>query len=219
MPIFAFILEKDKNLVMNIVSIKGDNRTTFGKKANKALRKEGRVPCVIYGGEKNIHFSAKEIAFKPLIYTPEFKLAEITIDDKTYKCFLKDSQFHPVTDKLVHLDFIELVPNKEIRVELPVVFRGVSPGVKIGGKLIQSLRRVKVRTTPENLVDTVVIDISNLQLGQAIRVKDIDVQEGIEIINTPSIPVAVVEVPRALRGDDAIEAEAEAEEATAEAEA
>ena len=207
---------------MNVVSLSGENRTEFGKKANKALRKKGLVPCVIYGGEKNIHFYAKEITFKPLVYTHEFQLAEITVDGNTYKCFLKEKQFHPVTDKLVHLDFIELVPKKEIRVDLPVVFRGFSPGVKDGGKLIQSLRRVKVRTTPENLVDTVVIDISELQLGHAIRVRDIDVQKGIEIINSPSIPVAAVEVPRALKGLDDKEDEdatAETAEATTEAEA
>jgi large subunit ribosomal protein L25 len=184
---------------MEIVKIQGSARTDLGKKANKQLRKNGLVPCVIYGGDKPVHFSAEHGSFRSLIYTPEFKLAEIELGGGTFKCILKDIQMHPVTDSLVHIDFIELVPNKTVKVEIPVKFRGVSPGVKTGGKLISNLRRIKVKTTPEKLTDHLTLDISTLELGHAIRVKDIDVLEGVEVMNSPNIPVASVEIPRALK--------------------
>lgn len=197
---------------MKVVEIKGTLRKDLGKKASKLVRKEEKVPCVIYGGEEPIHFTADVNSFRSLIYNPDFKLAEIVLDNgKTVRCILKESQFHPVTDQIVHLDFIELVPNKVVKVEIPVRFKGTSPGVKLGGKLIQSLRRVKVKTTPEKLVDELLLDISTLQLGHSIRIRDIEVGEGIEIMNSPGIPVASVEIPRALKSATAA-AEKEEEE-------
>lgn len=188
---------------MQIVSISGSPRTDLGKKHNKQLRKAGAVPCVIYGGESPIHFSAPAGVFRPLIYTPDFKLVEIEVEGKTYKCIMKDTQFHPVTDALMHVDLLELVANKKVNVELPVKFVGVSPGVKNGGKLIQNLRRIKVKTTPEKLIDHLTLDISDLALGSAIRIRDITAVDGIEVINSPAIPVATVEVPRALKSAEA----------------
>jgi len=192
---------------MKTVSISGSPRTALGKKHNKQLRKTGAVPCVIYGGEAPIHFSALAGVFRPLIFTPEFKLAEVEVDGKSYKCILKETQFHPVTDDLMHVDLLEMVPNKKFNVELPVKFVGVSPGVKNGGKLIQNLRRIKVKTTPEDLVDHLTLDISELELGHAIRIRDITAIDGVEVTNSPAIPVATVEVPRALKSaeDEAAE--------------
>lgn len=209
---------------MNVVSLSGDNRTDFGKKANKALRRKGLVPCVIYGGkrDKNIHFYAKEIVFKSLIYTHEFKLAEITVDGKTYKCFLKDKQFHPVTDKLVHADFIELVPNYPINVEIPIHFEGTPQGVTDGGVFIQNLRRLKVLTTPEHLTDHLVLNVAELKLGGVARIRDIIKIEGLEIQTNLSTPVASIKVPRTVKtaeeGEGA-EGEASETEAATEAEA
>ena len=208
---------------METVQINGSERKELGKKGNKQLRREGKVPCVIYGGENPVHFSAPAGAFRPIIYTPKFKIAEIKVGSDTYKCILKDTQMHPVTDELVHVDFIELVPNKQIKVEVPVKFVGTSPGVKNGGKLISNLRRIKIKTTPESLTDHLVLDISSLLLGHAIRVRDIETVEGVQIINSPSIPVASVEIPRALKsaaaGEEGVEGEegapAEEEEAAA----
>ncbi len=184
---------------MDTVAIKGNSRSDFGKSATKNIRRNGQVPCVIYGGEEIVHFSAAPIDFKSLIYTADFKLAEIELDGKKYKCFLKDAQFHPVSDDLLHIDFIELIDGKSINLELPVRFKGAAPGVKTGGKLYQKLRSVKVKTTPEHLVDQIVMDVSSLELGQSIRVRDIEELEGIAIMSSPGIPVASVEVPRALR--------------------
>ena len=184
---------------METVTINGTSRGDMGKKSSRTLRKQGQVPCVIYGGDKTIHFASEPKAFKSLIFTPEFKLAEITVDGTAYKCILKDAQYHPVTDEIVHLDFLQLVPNKKVKVNIPVGFKGVSPGVKLGGKLIQKLRHIIVKTTPENLVDELLFDISGMELGSSIRVRDLKAIDGIEVMNSPGIPVASVEIPRSLK--------------------
>ncbi len=198
---------------MESVAIKGTARTDLGKKGTKAVRNEGQVPCVIYGGENVVHFSAKPFDFRSLIYTPDFKIAEIELDGKTYRCFIKDLQMHPVTDELVHVDFMELVDGQSIKLEIPVRFEGQAPGVKSGGKLSQKVRRVKIKTTPEKLVDSMMVDISSLELGQSVRVRDIKPVDGIEVTSSPGIPVASVEIPRALRSATAA---AEQEEEAAE---
>jgi large subunit ribosomal protein L25 len=184
---------------MEIVAVKGQVRSDVGKKSSKAVRKEGLVPCVIYGTHDTMHFTIDPKAVKPLIYTPEFKLAEIDLDGAAYKCIVKDIQFHPVSDEIVHIDFLSLADGQKVKVEVPLKFEGVSPGMKLGGKLQQNLRRVKIKTTPEHLVDRLVLDISHLELGQAVRVRDIAEIEGIEIMSPPGTPVASIEIPRALR--------------------
>lgn len=194
---------------MQTISLDVKPRTETGKKSTKAIRKEGGIPCVMYGGKENFHFSTTPKAVKNLIYTPDFKLAGIELDGVAHKAVIRDVHFHPVTEDILHIDFLRLVEGHEINVEVPVRFRGVSPGVKVGGKLLQNLRRVKIKTTPDNLVDSVVLDISGVELGHSIRVRDIDVQEGVTIMNSPSIPVASVEVPRALRSATAAAAKEE----------
>ncbi len=191
---------------MEIVNINGIKRTATGKKASKAVRNEGNVPCVIYGGGENVHFSAEPMAFRDIIYTPDFKLAHIDVDGTTYKCILKDMQFHPVTDSILHLDFVQLVDGQKVIVEIPIRFKGAAPGVKVGGKLTPTVRRAKVKTTPDKLVEALYVDISELDLGQAVRIRDIEAEEGLEIMNNGSIPVATIEIPRALRSAAAAEA-------------
>lgn len=200
---------------MVTVAVNGTPRKEVGKKPTKAVRKADLIPCVMYGGEEIVHFTTSFMEIKNLVYTPDFKMAEISLNGTTYRCILKDAQFHPVKENVLHLDFLQLVENKAIRVEIPVHFKGVSLGEKNGGKVIQSLRRIKAKTTPENLVDELLVDISNLELGQSIRVRDIEAHEGIEIMNAPGIPIATVEVPRVLRSEEA-EEEEEATEAVAE---
>lgn len=181
------------------VSVHGEVRNELGKKAAKDYRNTGTIPCVIYGGDEPLHFTTNSKMVKDLVYTPDFKVAEIQIGGKTTKAILKEVQYHPVTDEIIHIDFLRLVTGTTIKVDLPVRFRGSSPGVKLGGKLIQNLRKVKVKTLPEHLVDQVVVDISSMELGQSIRVRDIDKNEGIEILNSPGIPIATIEIPRAMR--------------------
>lgn len=185
---------------MEVIAISGQMRTDLGKTASKAVRNEGKIPCVLYGGDEAIHFSTTQKEVRDLIYTPDFKVAELTIDGKAYRCFVKEIQWHPVSDAVVHIDFLRLIEGVPVKVEVPLRFKGVSPGVKNGGKLIQKLRRVKIKTTPEHLIGELQVDISNLQLNQSIRVRDIDsARENIDVLNSPGVPVASVEVPRALR--------------------
>ncbi len=196
---------------MNSVAVNGTLRADTGKKATKAVRNAGQVPGVIYGAEKNVHFSADTLAFRPLIYTPDFNLAEITVDGNVYKCIIKSTSFHPVTDDLVHVDFLQLTPGRKFNVELPVRFEGVAPGIKAGGKLVQKLRKVKIKTTLESLTATLSADISDLELGASIRVRDINLPEGMEIMNPMAIPVASIEIPRALKSAAAQKEEEEGE--------
>ena len=184
---------------MNTVSITGTPRTDKGKKSTKAARNSGTIPCVMYGGDEVIHFTTTPKQVKSLIYTPDFKVAEIDIDGSSYRAIVKDAQFHPVNEQILHLDFLRMVEGTPINVELPVKFEGSSPGVKLGGKLQQSLRRIKVKAIPENLVDVLVLNISKMRLGESIRVRDLQVPEGIQVMNSPATPVAAIEIPRALR--------------------
>jgi len=194
---------------MQTVAIEAKSRESFGKKFAKAARREGQVPCVLYGGKENIHFSAPEKNFKHLIYTPDFKVAEINVDGATYKAIVKKIQFHPVTDRIVHLDFVELIPGQKIKVDVPVEMVGTAEGAKLGGALMVKLRRIAVSTTPEHLIDVIKVNVESLELGSSIRVRDLDEIEGVEILSPASNPIASVEVPRALRS---AESEAEAEE-------
>ena len=184
---------------METINVSGEVRQDIGKKASKAQRREGLVPAVIYGTGGPVHFSVNALALRDLIYTPSFKLANVEVDGKTYRAIVKDYQFHPVTDELRHIDFLALKDGRSIKVEVPVTFSGTSPGVRGGGKLQVSVRRIKIKTNPENLVDSLNLDISKLELGQSIRVRDLDPIEGVEIQNPGGQPIATVEVPRALR--------------------
>lgn len=199
---------------MQVVKISAQTREPNGKKGTKAVRAEGLVPGVIYGGGDVTPISFTSKSVKSLVYTPDFKTAEIDVNGKSEKCILKDISFHPVTDEIVHIDFLRLIDGTSIKVELPVKFRGVSPGVKLGGKLIPQLRKVKVKTLPANLVDHLTADISELGLGDSVRVRDIDPVEGLEIMVESATPVGLVEVPRALRSAGAAAEKQEAEATT-----
>lgn len=206
---------------MEAIALTGEIRKASGKKAAKAVRNAGRIPAVLYGGDEVIHFSTTHNEVKSLIFTPDFKIVDLTLDGSTHRCIIKDIQWHPVTDAIIHIDFLRLVDGHPVKVEIPVRFKGTSPGVRSGGKLQQAIRRVKVKTVPEKLVDQLMLDVSELQMGQSIRVRDIEGVEGMEIMNPPGTPIASVEVPRALRSAEMTEAEeAEAAEGgTEEAEA
>lgn len=208
---------------MEAIALTGELRKASGKKAAKAVRNEGRIPAVLYGGGEVVHFSTTHKEVKNLIFTPEFKIVDLSLDGKTYRCIIKDVQWHPVTDAIIHIDFLRLIDGHPVKVEIPVHFKGTSPGVRSGGKLQQAIRRVKVKTVPEKLVDELLLDVSELEMGHAIRVRDIEVVEGLEIMNPPGTPIASVEVPRALRSAETAEAKAaiegegeEAEEAATE---
>lgn len=184
---------------METIKVNGEVRETLGKKASKETRRDGLVPAVVYGTGDPVHFAVKALDLRDLIYTSSFKLAEVNIGGQSYRTIVKDYQFHPVTDQLRHIDFLALEDGRSIKVEVPVTFTGTSPGVRGGGKLLVAVRRIKIKTTPEHLVDSLTLDISELELGQSIRVRDLDPMEGVEIMNPGGQPIATVEVPRALR--------------------
>lgn len=201
---------------MKTIAIEGTLRTEIGKKSTKALRNNGLVPCVVYGGAQNVHFSATTQAFRDLIYTNEFRIASVNVDGKSINAIIKDVQFHPITDKIMHIDFLELVENKKLITQIPITLVGAPEGVKVGGVLMQKIRKVKVKTTPKNLSTSINVDVAHLDLGKSIRIRDIKVSEEIEIMNAGGIPIASVEVPRALRSS-ASKAETVAEEGAEEA--
>lgn len=203
---------------MQVVQVTTQERTDLGKKATKALRKSGHIPAVVYSKNSVTHFSTTHGAVKKLIFTPDLKLAELQMAGGVKKALIKDIDFHPVTEAIMHIDFIELIPNHPVKASVPVKFKGVSPGVKAGGKLLSGLRTVKVKATPEVLVDELFVDISSLQLSEAVRVKDLEIPEGLSVEVDPATPIAVVEVPRALKGGSGGDDE-EGEETTEEAEA
>ena len=188
---------------MTVVDIQGTERKDTGKKATKDLRNAGFIPCEVYSPSGNQHFKVESHDVKNLIYTSDFKLANVKLEGTDYKCIVKEIQFHPVTDEIQHIDFQELVEDRKIKVSVPVRFHGTSPGVKKGGKLIQNVRRVKVKTTPKDLIDHVTVDISHVELGHSVRVRDIKDIQGVEIMANPGIPLATVEVPRSLKSEEA----------------
>jgi len=192
---------------MKSVKIEGQKRSETGKRVARELRSQDLVPCVIYGGEGPVQFSAPTPAFRSLVYTPDFQIAEITIDGKTYKCILKDLQFDVVTDALNHIDFLELVDDRKVIANLPLKFTGQPEGVKAGGRLELKMKTVKVRTFPKYLKEALEVNITDLKLNENMRVQDI-VADNMEIMNSPRIPIASVVMTRALR-------QAENEEASA----
>jgi large subunit ribosomal protein L25 len=187
---------------MKTITIEGQLRTELGKKATRQLRSQEMVPGVIYGGNKEINFSASARAFKPLVYTGEFQLAEVKLNGDTYQCILKDLQFDKVSDALNHVDLMELVEDKKVIATLPLKFTGAAAGVKEGGKLLLKMKSIKVKTYPKYLKEHLEVDVSNLELNGNIRVQDIKA-ENMEILNSPRISVASVVLTRQLKQEEA----------------
>jgi large subunit ribosomal protein L25 len=174
----------------------------MGKSATRSLRSQGLVPGVIYGGANEISFTASDAAFKPLVYTSQFQFAEVKIDGKSYKCILKDLQFDKVTDRLIHIDLMELVEDKPVTATIPVKYVGTSVGVKAGGKLVTKIKSLKVKTLPKYLKENIEVDITNLELNGNIRVEDVKIDH-YEIMNSPRIPMASVTMTRQLKQEEA----------------
>ncbi len=190
---------------MKSITIKGSQRESVGKKATKALRNAGKVPCVLYGGDKPVHFSADEKAFKSLIYTPEVFTATIELEGATYSAVLQDIQFHPVSDEILHIDFYQLFDDKAVTMEIPVRLVGKSKGVMIGGALRHNLRKLKVKALPANLPDFIEADITELEIGNKLYVTTLQ-NDNYAILHPDNTVVAQVRMSR-----NAAKAAAEAE--------
>ena len=180
---------------MKSITIKGSKRESVVKTASKALRNAGMVPCVIYGGEQPIHFSAEEKAFKGLVYTPNVYTASIDIDGKGIPAILQDIQFHPVSDKIIHIDFYQLFEDKEITMNIPVVLVGKSKGVAIGGALRHNVRKMKVKALPANLPDFIEADITELEIGNKLYITSLK-NEKYTILHPDNTVVAQVRMSR-----------------------
>ena len=187
---------------MKTITIEGQLRTEFGKSATRQLRSQELVPGVIYGGAQEINFVAPAKAIKPLVYTPNFQLAEVQVDGKTHCCILKDLQFDKVSDELIHVDLLELVEDKKVVATIPLKYVGTAAGVKAGGRLITKMKALKVKTYPKHLKEQIEVNIENLEIGGNIRVEDVQA-ENYEILNSPRIPIASVVTTRALRQEEA----------------
>lgn len=198
---------------MKTIEIKGSFRTELGKKSSKEIRKAGSVPCVIYGKEKNIHFHAPEISFKNLIYTHEAHLVNLNLDSKLYKAVLKDIQFHPVSDKILHVDFVEIFEDKPVVISVPVTVIGDSVGVIAGGKLSIRKRNLKVKGIPKDLPESIPVDITNLQIHEGVKVGDLAMDK-IEFLDIKKSLVLTIATSRVAQKTDA-EVEAEAAVAAA----
>jgi len=181
---------------MKSITIKGSERESVGKVATKAIRNAGAVPCVLYGGNQPVHFSADERAFKSLVYTPNAHTVVIELGNKSYNAILQDIQVHPVSDKILHIDFFELFENKEITMEVPVKVIGVSPGVLLGGVLRLNTRKLKVKALPKNLPDFIDADISALEMGNKLYVTKL-VSDKYKLLHPDNTVVAQVRISRA----------------------
>lgn len=201
---------------MKTLEIKGSFRKELGKKNSKHIRKEGYVPCVIYDKENNLHFQAHENSFQKLVYTHEAHLVKLLIDDQEINAVLQDMQFHPVTDKIIHADFMKICDSKPIVINIPVAITGDSAGVKAGGKLIIKRRHLKVKGLAEHLPENLPVDITDLKINHSIKVGDL-AYDNIELLDPKITSVVSIASSRvALKAEEGEAAEETATEETAE---
>lgn len=205
---------------MKTVSVSGSPRENVGKKDAKRLRREGLVPCVIYGGKEQIHFVTPAISFKDIVYTPQACLVKLEVNGKKFDAVLQDIQFHPVNDRILHADFLEIFPDKEVKIGVPIRIKGNSPGVIKGGKMQIKLRKLAIQALPADLPDDVEVDISRLDIGDSVKVGDLKLDK-ITFIDPERSVVVMIKSARAAMmaavGDEEEEEEgAEGEGASAE---
>ena len=184
---------------MKTFQLEGSLREALGKKATKVVRKEESIPCVLYGMGENIHFLVTASAVRKLVYSPDIFGVELTVDGKMHNAVVKDLQFHPVSDKVLHLDFLEVNTTKPIVMEVPVKLEGLAEGVKAGGKLTQEMRKLKVKATYDKIPEVLTIDVTALELGKTIQVGALSF-EGLEVLSAAMNVVASVRLTRAAKG-------------------
>lgn len=192
---------------MKAISISGSPRVNVGKRNATDIRKNGEIPCVLYGGKEQIHFSAPYIDFKKLVYTPDVFTVELSIEGKTYKALMQDIQFDPISDRIIHIDFIELKEDKPVIIDIPVKMHGVSPGVKQGGKLLTPVRKLKIKAFPKDLPDSIPVSIDSLEIGQSFKVEQLSI-DGVKFLDAPNVVIASVRMTRNVATDAAAAAAA-----------
>lgn len=183
---------------MQVFELKGEKRNDLGKKATKAVRTDAKVPCVLYGGEGNVHFSVVEKDLSKLLYTPIVYTVKLNIGGVAYNAIMREIQFHPVTDRVLHMDFYQIAADKPVIMEIPLKLKGFAEGVQAGGKLVQVIRKLKVKALPGDLPGDLEIDVTSLGLGKAIKVKDLAFDK-FEIVNAKEVVIAQVKMTRAAK--------------------
>ena len=198
---------------MKTIEIIGYKRANLGKSESKKIRDEGNVPCVVYGGKNQTHFHSPMILFRDLVYSPGANFVQLNIEGEIINAILQDIQFHPVSEIILHADFLELNDNKKIKMEIPVKFLGNAPGVLQGGKILTRIRKLSILAYPKNMPEFIEIDISHLELGKSVKVEEI-LKEQYEILNSPLVSVVSVNIPRVKIEVEEEEEEGEGEEGT-----
>jgi large subunit ribosomal protein L25 len=182
---------------MKQVSLSGSLRENVGKKDAKKHRKEGNVPCVMYGGKEQIHFVAGDKAFRKLIFTPEVCIVSLEVDGKKFNTVIQEVQYHPVTDNILHIDFLEILPEKPVTIGVPVKVIGTAPGVLKGGKLVLKTRKLKLQALMQHLPDEITVSIDPLDIGDSVKVKDLNI-ENITFLDSPNTVIVGVRTARVL---------------------
>jgi large subunit ribosomal protein L25 len=183
---------------MKTTEIVGFNREGLGTKASKMLRADGNVPCVLYGGKENFHFHSPVYLFKDLLYTPDAYIVNLNVEGVEKKAVLKDVQFHPVSDVILHVDFLEIFDDKAVAIDVPVITVGQAPGALTGGQVYIKNKKLRVKAIPSKLPENVEVDISSLELGSSMQVKDLDVSD-YEILTNSKVSIVQIIIPRALK--------------------
>lgn len=182
---------------MKKVEIKAELRESVGKADSKNLRKQDQIPCVLYGNGENIHFHTHENSFKDIVYTPNAYLVTIDVSGKKYEAVLRDIQYHPVSDKILHADFFQVHEKEPVWIRVPVVLEGSSIGVLNGGRLVQKMRKVRIKGLPSVLPDELKIDITDLAIGKSIKIADLNI-EGLEFLEPGNAVLVLVKTARAV---------------------
>ena len=186
---------------MKTANLSGSLRKNVGKADAAELRARGYVPCVLYGNGEQVHFCSTGYELERLINTPDTLLVHLNVEGREFKCIIQEKQFNPVSDAIQHIDFLVINEDKPVKLELPVTYFGTSPGVRAGGKLVSQMRKLKVKGLIKDLPESIKVDISNLELGKVIRVKEINL-EGVNILDAPNNPICSITIPRGLRGQN-----------------
>ena len=193
---------------MKSIAISGSLRKNVGKRDAKELRYEGKVPAVLYGGKEQYHFAVSATDLKPAIYTPDVHFIDLDIDGKKHQAIIQDLQFHPLTDVVRHVDFLELNDKKEVSLNIPIKLTGTSPGVKVGGKLIQKLRALRVKALPKDLPQYIEVSLESLEVGKSVQVESVQVPNA-RVLNNADDTIVSVVMSRALRQAEQEAAKAE----------
>ncbi|NQD71387.1 50S ribosomal protein L25/general stress protein Ctc [Sphingobacterium shayense] len=183
---------------MKSIAISGSARQNVGKRDAKELRYQGQVPAVLYGGKEQTHLSVSAADLKSILYTSEVVFIELNIEGATKKAIVQEAQFHPLTDVVTHVDFLELFDDKEVSMNIPITLTGTSPGVKLGGKLVQKLRSLRVKALPNNLPQEILVPLESLEVGKSFRVEQAKLENAIILNNSDDTIVSVI-MSRALR--------------------